>query len=308
MGRTLLILTVGFAASFGLLAIGKNQRYVESVDRMVDQLTSATAKNVATSGAYMALNRLYLDPTWRTGYNNLMIGGNTLNVAVTNDSVGMTPKPFQVKISASAGNVDNSNLTQVVVFDRGFQNFAVWAKDTVINVTTYDSLGVNKSELLMKNAPFMPKIDKTGLVSDATSQSHIYNEDDEAHFHPSHGFPNGSFYYDSTAISQTPNVIHVNGDLHIRDDRTVYGIYVVEGNVLLNENAKVSGVLYLSNSSSRVYNRENHNSSVVGGIVTWGEVDGEGAQILVRHKPEFLRKLVSNYASDNPPIRVLSWK
>jgi hypothetical protein len=103
-------------------------------------------------------------------------------------------------------------------------------------------------------------------------------------------------------------VIHVNGDLHIRDDRTVYGIYVVEGNVLLNENAKVRGVLYLPNASSRVYNRENHNSSVVGGIVTWGEVDGEGAQILVRHKPEFLRKLVSNYAPDNPPIRVLSWQ
>ena len=313
MGKTLLILTVGFAASFGLLAIGKNLRYVESVDRMVDQLTSATARNAAASGAYMALNRLYLNPAWRTGYSNLVIGGNTLDVTVKNDSVGMTPKPFQVKISASAGNADNSNLTQVVVFDRGFQEFAVWAKDTVIDATTYDSLGVTNPQLLIMNAPFMPKIDKTGLVSKATDQGYVFGSDTDSdygggHFHPSSGFPNNSFYHDSTVISQTPNVIHVNGHLHIKDDRTVYGIYVVEGDVLLNENAKVRGVLYLPNSSSRVYNRENANSSVVGGIVTWGEVDGDGYQILVRHKPPYLYKLVSNYAADNPPIRVLSWK
>jgi hypothetical protein len=313
MGRILLILLVGFAASFAILARGKEQRFVDSVDIMVDQLTSSTAKNAAASGAYMALNQLYQNPAWRTGYSNLVIGGNALDVMVTNDSVGATPQPFQVKISASAGNADNSNLTEVVVFDRGFQNFAVWAKDTVISATTYDSLGVNKPELLMKDAPFMPKIDKTGLVSKASDQGYVFGNDTDidygsGHFHPSTGFPNNSFYHDSTALSQTPNVIYVNGDLHIRDARTVYGIYVVEGDVLLNENATVRGVLYLPNSSSRVYNRENHNSSVVGGIVTWGEVDGEGAQILVRHKPEFLRKLVSNYAPDNPPIRVLSWK
>jgi len=308
MGKTLLILTVGFAASFGLLAIGKNLRYVESVDRMVDQLTSATARNAAASGAYMALNRLYLNPAWRTGYSNLVIGGNTLDVTVKNDSVGMTPKPFQVKISASAGNADNSNLTQVVVFDRGFQEFAVWAKDTVIDATTYDSLGIDAPQLRMLDAPFMPKIDKAVMVGDAAGQGHVYSEDSESHFHPSHGFPNGSFYHDSTASSQVANIIHVVGDLHLRDNRIVYGIFIVEGDVLLNENAKVRGVLYLPNSSSRVYNRENANSSVVGGIVTWGEVDGDGYQILVRHKPPYLYKLVSNYAADNPPIRVLSWK
>jgi hypothetical protein len=308
MGRTLLILVVGFAASFAILVRGKELRFVDSVERMVDQYTSSTAKNASASGAYMALNRLYLTPSWRAGYSNLILNGDTLTVTVKNDSLGMTPLSHRVKIISSAENTDATNLTQVSVFDAPFNDFAVWAKDTVISVTTYDSLGANKPELLIKNAPFMPKIDKPGLVSDASAQSHIYNEDDESHFHPDHGFPNGSFYYDSTAISQTPNVIHVNGDLHIRDDRTVYGIYVVEGDVLLNTDAQVTGILYLPNASSRVYNRENGNSSVVGGIVTWGEVDGAGPQILVKHKPEFLRKLVSNYAPDNPPIRVLSWK
>ncbi|MDZ7360144.1 MAG: hypothetical protein ONB46_05380 [candidate division KSB1 bacterium] len=317
MGKTLLILLVGFAASFVILARGKDQHLLGSVDRMVGQFTSSTAKNAAASGAYMALNRLYLTPSWRAGYTNLVLGGDTLTVTVRNDSVGATPMPYRVKINSSARNGKTTNLTQVVVFDRSFNAFAVWAKDTVISVTTLDSLGVVDPNLRMQKAPFMPKINKDSLVTAATAQGHLSNygwEDDDGpysgggHFHPSHGFPNGSFYYDSTAISQAANVIYIQGDLHIRDNRTIYGIYVVEGNVLLNENASIKGVLYLPNPTSRVYNRESAGSQITGGIVTWGRVDGRGYPIVVRHQPRFLRELVSNYAPNNPPIRVLSWK
>ena len=307
MGRILLILLVGFAASFAILARGKEQRFVDSVEKMVDQFTSSTAKNAAASGAYMALNQLYQNPAWRAGYSNLVIGGNALNVTVKNDSIGMTPNPFQVKISASAGNADNDNLTQVVVFDRGFQEFAVWAKDTVISVTTRDSLGIDAPQLRMLDAPFMPKIDKAVMVGDAAGQGHVYSEDSESHFHPSHGFPNGSFYHDSTASSQVANIIHVVGDLHLRDNRIVYGIFIVEGDVLIDENVQIKGVLYLPNAASRVYNRQD-NSQILGGIVTWGMVDGNGYQIIVQHKPRYLYELVSNYAAANPPLRVLSWK
>jgi hypothetical protein len=305
MGRTLLILLTGFAVSFGILAQSKNQRLGESVDRMVSQVADYSAQNAASSGVYMALNQLYLNPAWRDGYNNLVIGGNTLSVTVKDDSLGATPLAHRVKISASAGA---SGLVQVSVFDSKFQEFAVWAKDTVISVTTQDSTGVAAPGLLIKKAPFMPKIDKTALVSDATAQGHVYGHDEESHFHPGNGFPNGSFYHDSTAISQNANVIYVSGNLHIRDGRTVYGIYVVEGDVLLNTNAKIRGVLYLPNSSSRVYNRENGSSQVTGSIVTWGRVDGKAYQIIVKHRPQYLRELVSNYAPDNPPIRVLTWK
>lgn len=304
MGKTLLLLLAGFAASFVILARGKDQRFADSVDRMVKQFSGATAKNATTSGAYMALNRLFLTPSWRGGYSNLVLGGEVLNVAVKNDSNGMTPKPHQVKILANAGN----NLTEVVVFDSQFHKFAVWAKDTVISVVTRDSTGVANPDLLIQNAPFMPKIDKNTMVGDAAAQSHVYGEDDESHFHPADGFPNGSFYYDSTAISQVPNVIHVAGDLHIRDNRIVYGIYVVDGDVLLNYHANIRGMIYLPNSTSRVYNKENGGSYVLGGIVTWGQVDGNGYTINVKHYPKYLRDLVSNYAPDNPPLRVVSWK
>lgn len=304
MGRTLLILLAGFAASFGVLAMSKNQRFVDSVDQMVDQFAGYNAKNAAASGAYMALHKLYKDPDWRAGYSNLVIGGNTLTVTVNDDSLGTTPLAHRLKIRASAGNADASDLTQVAVFDAPFHDFAVWAKDTVISVVTKDSLGLNNADLLVQNAPFMPKIDKAGLVSKAEDQNQEHNG--SGHYHPDDGYPNGNFYYSSSI----PNVIYVQGDLHVREDRTVYGIYVVDGHVILNQNANIQGVIYLPNSSSRVYNNttNNGNSQITGGIVTWGEVDGNGYQISVTHKPQFLRDLVSNYAPDNPPIRVLSWK
>ncbi|MGH7455981.1 MAG: hypothetical protein ACRENG_31800 [bacterium] len=305
MGKTLLILLAGFAVSFGILAQNKNRRYIDSVDRMVNQVSDYSAKNASTSGAQKALNQLYLDPAWRGSYNNLAIAGGTANITVVNDSAGAAPKAHQVKIRSTSSNT----LTEVVVFDSEFHEFAVWAKDTVINVTTQDSVGIDDPDLLMQNAPFMPKIDKDGLFSEAWTQSHLYSEDEESHFHPDDGFPStGGFYYDSTSVPKVANVIYVDGNLHIRKDRTVYGIFIVEGNVLLNENAHIKGVLYLPNASSRVYNHENASSQVTGGIVTWGEVDGDGYQIIVRHQPEYLRALISDYAPNNPPIRVLTWK
>jgi hypothetical protein len=308
MGRTLLILLAGFAAAFGVLATSKNQHFANSVDQMVEQYAGYSSQNAAASGAYMALNQLYLNPAWRAGFSNLVIGNNTVNVAVNDDSLGAMPLAHRIKISANAGNGDAADLVQVSVFDSEFQEFAVWAKDSVINVTTQDSNGVAAPDLLIKKAPFMPKIDKAGIMSDATAQGHVYNNDNEGHYHPDNGFPNGSFFYDSTAVSQTANVIHVGGDLHVRDNRTVYGIYIVEGDVLLSPNAKIRGVLYLPNSSSRVYNRDIGNGQVTGGIVTWGRVDGKTYPLIVKHRPRYLRELVSHYASDNPPIRVLTWK
>jgi hypothetical protein len=314
MGKTLLILLAGFAVSFGILAQNKNRLYMDSVDRMVNQVTDYSAKNASTSGVQKALNQLYLDPSWRGSYANLAIAGGKANITVVNDSADGEPKAHQVKILSSSANA----LTQVVVFDSEFHEFAVWAKDTVIDVTTQDSVGVDDPDLLMQKAPFMPKIDKDGLFGAALSQDYLVSEDSDSeldlfdfgngHFHPDDGFPNNNFYNDTTMTPKVPNVIYVQGDLHIRDDRTVYGIYVVEGDVLLNEDAHIKGVLYLPNASSRVYNRENESSQVTGGIVTWGEVDGDGYPIVVRHKPEFLRALVSGYADNNPPIRVLTWK
>ena len=304
MGKGLLILIVGFAASFGILAQGKNRRYVESVDRMVDRFGGYTAKNASASGAYMALNQLYLNPNWRAGFTNLALGGNVFSVSVQDQNQDAGLGPYKLRILANGGNADAANQSDVTVFTRRFQEFAVWAKDSVRSVTSQDSNSVINSALTMEKAPFMPKVDKTTLINVAESNGRKYTDPT---FAPSDGFPNGNFYKSGT----TPNVIYVTGNLKVAKDRTIYGIYVVEGNVLLKQNAKVNGILYLPNSSSSVLDfgvDDKGDSDLKGGIVTWGAVNGNSFQITVKHFPEYWRAFANNYAANNPPLRVLSWK
>lgn len=302
MGKTLLILLAGFALSFGILAQSKNQRLVESVDRMVDQFSGYSAQNAASSGVYMALNQLYLDPAWRAGYSNLLLGNNTLTVTVTEDSMGATPLAHRIKISANAGNAEAAKLIQVSVFDSEFNDFAIWAKDTVINITAKDSLGVVNDNLIIHNAPFMPKINHDNLIAMAAAQYHVKNDN----FTPDHGYPNGSFYF----FGGMPNVTLIKGNLKVKSGRTVYGIFGVKGNVILEGDAKVMGIIYqYQNSSELVHSGSDTNESLIkGGIVTWGRMDGTGGNITVQHFPTYYRKFISNFSPDNPPIRVLAWQ
>ncbi|MDZ7365463.1 MAG: hypothetical protein ONB43_06270 [candidate division KSB1 bacterium] len=299
----MLILLTGFAASFGVLAVSKNRRLIESVDRMTGQFSAYKVKNAATSGAYMALNKLYLNKTWRTGYSNLVIAGDTLNVTVTDNSADPSLGLYRVKVTASGRNGAANTQTQVVVFDRGAHEFAVWAKDTVINITTRDSLGMVNPALRMQKAPFMPKIDRQSLIDQADAQDHVRSG---SKFKPEDGYPNGSFYYSGT----TPNVTHVLGNLEVKSDRTIYGIFVVEGHVELAGDSRINGILYLPNTSSTIRHGGNDSdeSVVKGAVLTWGSMNGSGGSIVVRHFPQFIQKFVVNYAPENPPIRVLSWK
>ena len=303
MGRTLLILLAGFATSFGVIAMSKNRLLMDSVDRMVGQFTDYSAKNAATSGAYVGLNQLYQNRNWR-GSKNFVLNGNAVAVTIQDDSVGGTPQAYQVEIhSSSSGDQSSSGLAQVVVFDREFQKFAVWAKDTVISITTQDSLSMNNDSLIVKKAPFMPKVDYDALVSAATSQSHYF----AGNFSPSDGYPTTSFYYSGS----TPHVIYVGGNLRIRSGRTINGIYVVEGEAWIEGGSTLNGVLYLPNSATsgvHHYDVSPSTSLINGGVVTWGGMDGTGGDIVVRHNPTYFDKFVGDYAASNPPIRVLSWK
>ncbi|MCK6562574.1 hypothetical protein HUU39_08895 [candidate division KSB1 bacterium] len=302
MGRTLLILMAGFAASFGMLSLSKNQRFIDSSSRLVDHFARYTSKNAATSGAYLALNQLYLNPAWRAGYSDLMLGGNVINVAIDDVNDDAALGPYRVRIRASGGNLDTTSQAEVTVFDRGFDRFAVWAKDTVISVTAKDSLATVNQNLIIQNAPFMPRIDDDELIDRATSQLHLY----PGNLTPSSGYPNGSFYYFGT----TPNVTIVQGDLRVATGRTIWGIFCVGGNVILEGGATINGVVYLPQTSSRVvYASGNATESLIkGGVVAWGGLDGSGGNVAVQHFPSYYRQFVSRYASTNPPMRVISWK
>lgn len=297
MGKMILVLLVGFATSFGLLANSKNRRYIDSVDRAVNQFASYSANNASASGAYMALNRLYQDLTWRTGYNNVKLAGDTITVTLVNAGVR------RLRILSNGRNANATDLTNVLILDGTFGDFAIWAKDSVTNAGTNDAFGNPDSTLLVENAPFMPEIDYSGLTADAAAQGHVQAGD----FAPPPNYPNSNFYFDLATI---PNVTHVKGSLKVIAGRKVYGIFVVEGDVTIDGNARVEGIIYCPNPTSTViYGGGNPNgASVTGGIVTYGTVDGTGNHIDVTYNPKYMKAFVKDYAPTTPPIRVLSWQ
>lgn len=295
MGRALLIVLLGFATSFGILAQSKNRRMVESVDRMIERYASYTVKNTSNSGAYLALNKLYLNPSWNSGFSNVYIGEDSLAVSVA-DSGGNL-----VYLTSMAYNDDFADTVQVALFNAEFSDFAVWSKDNdITNVTVKDSANNSDTSLLKTDTPFMPDIDTDSLEAMATTQSHFYNGD----FTASDDYPNNDFEFTGT----TPNVTVVKGDLTVVLGAEIFGIYIVEGDVVLHSDSMVRGVIYLPNASSTITNvGVLDDATVRGAVVLRGDMDGGLQGITVRHWPEYVRPFVNYFVPENPPIRVLSW-
>ncbi len=82
-GKAALFLVVGFSLIF--LTIGKNfgGLSTRAVDNLTDYYTESVAHDIAVSGANMAANRIFFDPTWTAGYNDINYQNGTFNVNVT---------------------------------------------------------------------------------------------------------------------------------------------------------------------------------------------------------------------------------
>jgi len=124
-------------------------------------------------------------------------------------------------------------------------------------------------------------------------------------FTPSHGYPNFNFYFN---FPTTPNVTWVQNDLRVLGGRTVYGIFVVDGNIRLNGTARVDGVLYMRNDFDVVGTGGGGppGSIVTGGIVANGAVNGTGNHITVRYHSEYMGK----FGEHEQPVvgQVFSWR
>jgi hypothetical protein len=306
MGKMILILLAGLSTSFVMMSASKNRRIIDSATQATQHFEKNAQKDALGTGAYMALNRLYRNRAWRDGYSNKQFNEDTINVAIQDQSTDSTLLPNVLRIEVNSSNPSGSDDLDMLLFDSNFDGYAVWAKDSVASVATADPF--------TEYAPYMPIIDDAGLANeaanqtDATAQPHVYGSAGTIFQTTSDPFPPGSsdFLYSGS----TPNVIHILGHLKVPAGDTIYGIYIVEGNVILDDNAIVEGILYQPNAGSSVKSDDDltTQSNVNGGVVTRGAVDGRGYPINVTLNSTRMDAFVSNFAPDNPPMRILGWK
>lgn len=179
---------------------------------------------------------------------------------------------------------------------------AILATGDVDNVTTLNENGDPDSTLMADNYDYFPDIDIPALIDTATAQGHI---EPGAEFNPSHGYPNFNFYYSGSI----PNVTYVQGDLRVQGGRTIYGIFVVEGDITLDGSSRVEGVLVMIPPTNVVIHGGGNptESSVTGGIIANGDIDGTGHSITVRYDSEYMTSL-GEFENVQTFSEVASWR
>jgi|GEM_PF-825831 len=223
-------------------------------------------------------------------------GGGYFSLSIEQDSVELT--------LTSTGDIDRAEKgVQVKMnYQPPIGDFAIFSTEDIDNVTALDEAGDPDSTLMIANAPFLPDMDDSTLIAMATVQGHV---ETGGEFAPSHGYPNFNFYF----VGTTPNVTWVQGDLRVNGGTTVYGIFVVDGNIILHGSSRVEGVLYLRSITGIIIHGGGNptESSVTGGVVANGDIDGTGNHITVTYNSEYMGKFGEHEIRETVG-QVFSWR
>jgi len=287
MGKALLIIVLGFTTIMSTVTLSVNRRSLESVENFSEHYKISMARNVATSGINMALAKITEDSTWRSGYYNLSVSDADFDVLVQDHNTIPSMSSMELRLESTAIYDDIAKTIDVLLgIPPDIADLAVFCTDTIENVTIYDENRVEDPSLAIQNAPDMLPFDKQSLVNLAQTQGHVHAGD----FTPGNNYPNGDFYYD--APNNIPNVIHVSGNITFSGGKTAYGIYVVEGNAVMDGSARLEGVIYLPNPGSIVIHGGGSpkESSITGGVFANGYMNGTGNHISVEYDPDYMEK------------------
>ncbi len=127
-GRAALFLVMGFSAIF----MGYHQRLITSSNGAVDTYSNYYSRTagqyLATSGANLALNQLFLSPNWSSGYTDLAFNGGTINVGVV--SFGSNNR----RVTSVSSYMGSSDTVVVILQPSNFARFGYYASNMPSNL------------------------------------------------------------------------------------------------------------------------------------------------------------------------------
>lgn len=122
-GKASLIVMIGFSMLFLVIANNFHSVSGRMTDNYVDYFSQTTSHNIAISGANLAANEIFLDPTWTTGYNNLDYQNGKLFVNVLILDVY---KNIRQIVSRGIFNKDTS-IVRITLAPSKFSKFAYYS-------------------------------------------------------------------------------------------------------------------------------------------------------------------------------------
>ena len=81
-GRAILFLVIGFSVLFLIMEKNIGTASTRAVSNMASYYDNMNVHNIAVSGANVAANQIFLDPTWSAGYSNVQFSGGSYSVTV----------------------------------------------------------------------------------------------------------------------------------------------------------------------------------------------------------------------------------
>lgn len=128
-GKAILLLMMGFSMLFLVVANNFHGVSGQMTDNYVDYFNETTAYNIAVSGANLAANTVFVDPTWTAGYNQAYQNG-TMNVSVT-----ILDAFKNIRQIESIGSFNGKTSTvRVIIAPSNFAKFAYYSVSEGSNI------------------------------------------------------------------------------------------------------------------------------------------------------------------------------
>lgn len=121
MGKSSIIIVLGFMVIVGVSAPNINRLASRTYDNFLTYNSKSHSHDIAVSGANIACNAIFLNPTWRSSYNDVPFSGGGYSVSASTININ------QVKI-VSVGHFEKARDTVVVILaPSSFSKFAYYS-------------------------------------------------------------------------------------------------------------------------------------------------------------------------------------
>jgi hypothetical protein len=130
VGKASLLLVMGFSVIFLIFGYNFNGLSNQTVDNFTDYYKETMSHNLASSGANLAANAVFLDNNWTTGYSNLQMNGGVINVSVQIVNAAQNVR----KIISTASFDGDINTVEVILSPSRFSQFAYYSESEGGNI------------------------------------------------------------------------------------------------------------------------------------------------------------------------------
>lgn len=290
---------------------------VNFVQNNASQAASAFARTqgfyAAQGGLEWAIRRSMTTGNWHwSGAYSNVAGGSVTVTAEDSTVISALRDTLQITVISSASGGASRQTYRTRLVDISY--YAVYISgDLNEKVTIHDSDGTVNPARAKDYATELPEIDMTKLQQMAVAQGHYFaGSYSMANSEVYPALPDTGFMHvrPNGVVSDSPNVVFIEGDLEVKNGAQISGIIVVKGDVVLKNSQKLQGVLYLPNPVSVVQQVDLDNKETIyGGIVGGTNVTGQGntEKINIFHRQSYLSWFYGKFSPTGLPYVTL-WR